>query len=340
MPWDFQDRVPFVPTLNTLKPTSMLKLFITYQNPISVKLYFRNIEPPFQLQKPVQNVLERYKLQYSGPLGDCASVNTLPGIVTIKISKNAKTNIYVPYIYNSDGSDMIIEHKMHSTEILCGQDNKLFINIDRNQNKINEMNCSLKVNVHYPLKWFDMYPTTVDINISKPSLFLLYEYIYQFTSLSAHWSSGDYGALHKFLPYSYTVNLNIRKGTLALYTNPQNVVDIFPYSKDNKTIIIELPEFCCNIFTETKSFMPQLSKIDFNVKIVPCQDMGSKGRPIIGYISHPYFHPLSQLRDGSGDTATASECIEISSLQLSGYKYYSSFYDKVSISLIIGFGCN
>jgi hypothetical protein len=87
-----------------------------------------------------------------------------------------------------------------------------------------------------PLKWDALHNWAFNITVSKPSIFLLRDHITLFSDCGADWTSApiDYAT---WIPYIYTLNLNLVDFSLFLNVNDGNIINSPSELNDNSYVI-------------------------------------------------------------------------------------------------------
>jgi hypothetical protein len=75
-----------------------------------------------------------------------------------------------------------------------------------------------------PLHWNAERLWTFDIILQQPTIYLLRDHVNLFTDLGKDWSAGPPSQWSHFVPMLYRVKITLKKYTLSLYLNDQNII--------------------------------------------------------------------------------------------------------------------
>lgn len=292
-----------------------------------IRLFYRSKGTLRNISKNDDNI-ERCNFEYKGPNGDAQSVKRKSEYVTLNLQAGSYSKITMPWICTSEeGTTTEISFILNGADIAVGRKNMEFIEIPQTDLIINsnddeqaqaEHPNAIQVSMNYPVKWNGLSKTTVSVNLQSPKIYFLYEYMNHLTDLFSDWGNGEYPDLRVFTPSTMHFDLHLNDSTLVTYVNKDNIIDVFPDIIYNNTISFSIPNVVVSFDNPSLHYHERESIKVFSVKM----NGGEKkdlSRKVVGYISHPISHPLSQLMNGSDmNKESLNEIMEAHSISIEG----------------------
>lgn len=118
----------------------------------------------------------------------------------------------------------------------------------------------------YPLKWSELCSWRIDLHAHSPEIFLLRDHIFLLTDLISDWVSGPASDFHTFVPYNYSINLQLNGFKLYLNANDQNIINNPADTADNVFTMLYGKNLSAALSIPFKTFRPPRNQVSFDVK--------------------------------------------------------------------------
>ena len=129
---------------------------------------------------------------------------------------------------------------------------------------IQTISCNLSV----PLEWNKQRDWTFDICSSNLELFLLRDHIYLLIDLINDWTTGPPGEFYTFVPFLYSIRLQLPNFKFYLNANDSNIINNPSDVSDNTFIAIWGQELKANVYIPLINYQPLSNTITFDLDAI------------------------------------------------------------------------
>ncbi|CAG8497267.1 4277_t:CDS:10 [Ambispora leptoticha] len=182
------------------------------------------------------------------------------GWLEVTVGKSSMIKLSLPMILDENGYTNKVDIRF----------NKITVQTSVNYaNLLTAENCKIKCDLQNPLIWNQARQWIFNIDLDKPKIFLLRDHITLFQDLAKDWTSGPSVDLLHFIPMEYIIEIESKDIELYLCVNEHNIIEDPADIDDNAFFIISSKQLTSTVVLPFLKFEQEITKIPFNVKIVP-----------------------------------------------------------------------
>ena len=178
------------------------------------------------------------------------------GWLDLKVSPDSTVSLTMDMVARSSGYQTELVIDLRESEMASSVNHEL---LWRSQSQL--VSCDLS----NPLGWNTLRPWQFDVQAKKLDVFLLRDHIFLLTDLVNDWSSGPVGDYYTFVPFKYSINLQLDGFNLYLNANDSNIIDKPADVDDNTFVVVWGRTLTADISIPLQKFRPIRNEIKFNV---------------------------------------------------------------------------
>lgn len=178
------------------------------------------------------------------------------GWLDVKVASNATVSYTMEMVGNTFGFANHLDLDIRSMEITTSVNHGLLL---RSANQ--RISCDLS----NPLQWNSLRSWTFDVNMNGLELFILREHIFLLTDLIDDFGSGPPPEYLTFIPFKYSVKLQMGDFRLYLNANDSNIINNPSDFDDNTFVIIFGSALSADLVIPLDKFRPHTNDITFDV---------------------------------------------------------------------------
>ncbi len=180
-----------------------------------------------------------------------------PGWLDVKVLPDSAVSFTLDLVAGSDGYKNRVELDLKGLEISSSVNHGLLW-----RSKSQTIICDLS----NPLTWNALHRWNIEIYDSGIELFILRDHIFLLTDLVSDWTSGPPGDFHTFVPFEYSIGLNMSDFKLYLNANDSNIINNPSNIDDNTFIVVWGDVLKAGLTIPSNVFRPARSQVSFNVE--------------------------------------------------------------------------
>ncbi len=181
------------------------------------------------------------------------------GWLDIKLYPDSTISFTMDLVARSNGFTNRVELDLPGIEISTSVNHGLFL-----RSTLQRISCDL----FYPLKWNELHPWHIDIHAHNPHIFLLRDHIFLLTDLVSDWVSGPPSDFYTFVPFDYTINLQLDHFKLYLNANDSNIINHPADIEDNIFTMLFGKDLSAAVSIPLRNLRPSRNQVLFDVHAV------------------------------------------------------------------------
>ncbi|KAI8885811.1 hypothetical protein K501DRAFT_331672 [Backusella circina FSU 941] len=179
-----------------------------------------------------------------------------PGWVDLKAGSGSVIKVTTPFVIGPEGATNLVDINVKDIEATTSVNYASVLQSPK---------AEVQIKMPAPLKWNGSRKWTFNINVRKPTVFLLRDHIFLAQDLIKDWTSGPPGDLLYFTPILYELNFNLNHTTAYLYVNEHNVINNPNSIDDNAFIKAQISKASVTLTIPSTEFQPNTNAIKFNI---------------------------------------------------------------------------
>ena len=179
-----------------------------------------------------------------------------PGWLDMTVSQNTCISYDMDMVASGIGFRSKLELDIVTPEISSSVNHGLLL-----RSKAQTISCDLST----PLEWNAQRNWLFDITSYELELFILRDHVFLLTDLVNDWTAGPPGDFHTFVPFHYSLQLQLPNFQIYLNANDSNIINDPSNVDDNTFVVVWGQTLTMNLSIPLKEYRPVTSKITFDV---------------------------------------------------------------------------
>ncbi|KAL9123141.1 MAG: hypothetical protein Q9187_000307 [Circinaria calcarea] len=179
-----------------------------------------------------------------------------PGWLDMTVSQNTCVTYNMDMVASGTGFRSKLELDIVTPEISSSVNHGLLL-----RSKSQTIFCDLSS----PLKWNAQRNWLLDITSDELELFILRDHIFLLTDLVNDWTTGPPGEFHTFVPFIYSMQLQLPNFQIYLNANDSNIINNPSNVDDNTFVVVWGQKLTTNLSIPLKEYRPTTSKVTFDI---------------------------------------------------------------------------
>ena len=179
------------------------------------------------------------------------------GWLDVKVAKDSTVNFTMDLVAGSSGYRNTMVLDLRQPEMASSVNHELLW-----RSKTQVISCDLS----NPLAWNSLRRWTVDVQGGGLDMFLLRDHIFLLTDIVNDWASGPPGDYYTFVPFNYSINLELRDFQLFVNANDSNIINNPSDVDDNTFIVIWGDSLSADLNIPLEHHRPSQNQIVYKVE--------------------------------------------------------------------------
>ena len=206
---------------------------------------------------PTQNQTKKHSTKFKKNEKSTIKPETrTAGWLDVTVSRNSYITYTLDMVASSSGFGNKLRLDLRSPEMSTSVNHGV---LWRSQSQI--ISCDLSS----PLEWNSKREWRFDICGNELELFILRDHIFLLTDLINDWTAGPPGDFHTFVPFLYSIRLQLPNFRLYLNANDSNIINNPSDTHDNTFLVVWGDQLTADISIPLQEFRPVTNRISFDV---------------------------------------------------------------------------
>ncbi|KAL8824733.1 MAG: hypothetical protein Q9191_004856 [Dirinaria sp. TL-2023a] len=176
------------------------------------------------------------------------------GWLDFKVARDSTVNFSMDLVAGSSGYRNNLVLDLREPEMLSSVNHELLW-----KSKAQVISCDLS----NPLAWNSLRRWTVDVRGNGLDVFLLRDHIFLLTDVVNDWASGPAGDYYTFVPFNYSINLQLQDFKLFVNANDSNIINNPSDIDDNTFVVIWGKTLSADVNIPLQHYRPSRNEIAF-----------------------------------------------------------------------------
>ena len=206
---------------------------------------------------PTQNQTKKHSTKFKKSEKSTIKPETrTAGWLDITVSRNTYITYTLDMVASTSGFGNKLRLDLRSPEMSTSVNHGV---LWRSQSQI--ISCDLSS----PLEWNFKRDWRFDICSNDLELFILRDHMFLLTDLINDWTAGPPGDFHTFVPFLYSIHLQLPNFRLYLNANDSNIINNPSDTHDNTFLVVWGDQLTADICISLQEFRPLTNRISFDV---------------------------------------------------------------------------